>query len=222
MDQNYYLILQISSTSSLQEIKKSFRKLSKKYHPDLNNGSHEFNEKFKDVLNAYEVLSDAERREKYDKWISDSNNIDYSYPYEPKYRTVNDVIKITKDLKNELFKHDPQELNINVSFVYNIINHVLNPDFIFAEINSKDDYTKAEIVTNIVNCYKYLPLGIIELIQIKLDLINYKNKEIQTFTRKIIRRKMIMEDEYGILTITSVVLIIIIIAIIGWIVNLLS
>ncbi len=161
MDQNYYLLLQVTSASSLQEIKKSFRKLSKQYHPDVNNGNHEFDNKFKDILNAYEVLSDAGKREIYDKWLSDSNNIDYSYPYEPKYRTVNDVIKITKELKDELFKHDPQKLNINVSLVYNIINHVLNPEFIYAEINSKDDYTKGEIVRNIVNCYMYLPLGII-------------------------------------------------------------
>jgi hypothetical protein len=222
MDQNYYLVLQISPTSSFQEIKKSFRKLSKEYHPDLNNGSHEFDNKFIDILKAYEVLSDIEKREEYDKWLSDSNNIDYSYPYEPKYRTVNDVIKITKDLKNELFKHDPKEVNIDVNLVYNIINHVLNPDFIYTEINSKDKYSKAEIVTNIVNCYIYLPLSLIQLIQIKVDLIDFKDKEIQTFARKIILRKKILEDEYGIVKIISVVVLILVIVFIGWIVDLLK
>jgi hypothetical protein len=222
MDQNYYLLLQVSSASSLQEIKKSFRKLSKQYHPDVNNGNSEFDNKFKDILNAYEVLSDVERREKYDKWLSDSNNIDYSYPYEPQYRTVNDVIKITKDLKDELLKHDPQDLRINVSLVYNIINHVLNPEFIYAEINSKDVFSKAEIVTNIVNCYKYLPLGIIELIQLKLDLIDYKDKAIQNYTRKIILRKKIIENDLGIGTIISCVVVLLIIVLIGWIVSLLG
>jgi hypothetical protein len=226
---NYYSILQIPSNVSIQEIKKSFRALSKKYHPDVNNGNKEFDDRFKDILNAYEVLSDSGKREKYDNWLSYTNNIDYSDPYEPKYRTVNDVIRITKELKDELFKHDPQALNINVNLVYNIINHVLNPDFIYSEINSKDDYSKGEIVTNIVNCYTYLPLGIIELIQIKLDLINYRDEKIQTFIRKIIRKKKILEevnsslavDNHGIGCILLIALVAIIIIIIGWIAGLL-
>jgi hypothetical protein len=114
-----------------------------------------------------------------------------------------------------------------VNLVYNIINHVLNPDFIYSEINSKDAYSKGEIITNIINCYRFLPIGIIELIQIKLDLINYTNEEIQTFIRKTIRKKKIIEgmslfiavDDLGIGCFLLIGLVAIIIAIIGWIVG---
>ena len=64
---DYYKILGISQTASEKEIKTSFRKLARKYHPDLNPGSKPAEEKFKEVNEAYEVLEDPEKRKKYDK-----------------------------------------------------------------------------------------------------------------------------------------------------------
>ena len=58
MSKNYYQILGVSRESSKDDIKKAYRTLSKKYHPDLNPDNPEAEEKFKEVSEAYEVLSD--------------------------------------------------------------------------------------------------------------------------------------------------------------------
>ena len=65
---DYYAILGLNKTTSADEIKKTFRKLARKYHPDMNPGNKEAEARFKEVNEAYEVLSDPEKRKKYDQY----------------------------------------------------------------------------------------------------------------------------------------------------------
>lgn len=64
---DYYSTLNVNRNATLQEIKSSYRKLARKYHPDLNRG-HGAEEKFKEISAAYEVLSDDEKRSLYDRF----------------------------------------------------------------------------------------------------------------------------------------------------------
>ncbi|WP_062545385.1 DnaJ domain-containing protein [Rufibacter tibetensis] len=66
MNKNYYQLLGIKETASQVEIKDAYRKLSKKVHPDLNQGEPFFEEYFKEVKEAYEILSDLEKKRQYD------------------------------------------------------------------------------------------------------------------------------------------------------------
>jgi curved DNA-binding protein len=63
---DYYKILGVDKTASQDAIKKAYRKLAVKYHPDKNKGDKEAESKFKEVAEAYEVLKDPEKRKKYD------------------------------------------------------------------------------------------------------------------------------------------------------------
>ena len=65
---DYYEVLTVQKTSSGDEIKKSFRKEAFKYHPDRNPGDKGAEEKFKEITEAYDVLSDDQKRKLYDQY----------------------------------------------------------------------------------------------------------------------------------------------------------
>lgn len=65
---DYYAVLGINKNADADEIKKAYRRLARQYHPDLNPGNKEAEQKFKDINEAHEVLSDPEKRKKYDQF----------------------------------------------------------------------------------------------------------------------------------------------------------
>ena len=73
---DYYKILGIPKTASESEIKKAYRKLARKYHPDLNPNDKDAEKKFKEINEANEVLSNPEYRKKYDKYGKDWKHAD--------------------------------------------------------------------------------------------------------------------------------------------------
>lgn len=74
MKQDYYSILGIDRNASAEEIKKSYRKIALRYHPDRNPGDLKAEERFKEAAEAYEVLRDPEKRELYDRYGHDGPN----------------------------------------------------------------------------------------------------------------------------------------------------
>ncbi|MBP5273583.1 MAG: J domain-containing protein [Abditibacteriota bacterium] len=68
---DYYSVLGVDKSASLKDIKSAYKKLARKYHPDVNPGDKAAEEKFKDISEAYAVLSDEEKRKKYDTYGRD-------------------------------------------------------------------------------------------------------------------------------------------------------
>jgi len=75
---DYYAILGVSKTATPEETKRAYRKLARKYHPDLNSEDRDAEAKFKDLNEANEVISDPEKRQKYDRFGEHWNQPGYS------------------------------------------------------------------------------------------------------------------------------------------------
>src|SRR5574343_415238 len=71
---DFYKILGVERNSSEDEIKKAYRKLAVKYHPDKNQGNKEAEEKFKEIAEAYDTLGDAEKKRNYDTFGTSNPN----------------------------------------------------------------------------------------------------------------------------------------------------
>src|SRR3989442_7721304 len=72
--QDYYELLGVPRKAPLKQIRQAYRKLARKYHPDLNPGDKSSDEKFKQIQEAYDVLSDSKKRQMYDQFGFYSEN----------------------------------------------------------------------------------------------------------------------------------------------------
>src|ERR1700744_3283744 len=80
---DYYKVLGVSKTATQDEIRSAYRKLARKHHPDLNPNDKEANKKFQQLNEANEVLSDPEKRKKYDQY---GENWEHGAEYEEQMR----------------------------------------------------------------------------------------------------------------------------------------
>lgn len=84
---DYYYILGLNKTCTSTEIKEAYRKLSKKFHPDLNQGDKYFESMFRDIQEAYETLIDTGKKSIYDQRLRNSNPTNsYSNTYDEKLK----------------------------------------------------------------------------------------------------------------------------------------
>src|SRR5579862_1860688 len=97
---DFYEILGVSKSASQDEIKKAYRKLAMQYHPDRNPGNKEAEDKFKEAAEAYDVLSNAEKRKRYDQFGHDTyQQAGGSHHYE----NMNDIFENFGDIFENLF-----------------------------------------------------------------------------------------------------------------------
>ncbi len=85
-ERDLYEILGVPRTATVEELKKAYRRLAKQYHPDVNPGNKEAEEKFKEVTAAFEVLSDEKKRKLYDEFGPDSLRTGFDEKRAEEYR----------------------------------------------------------------------------------------------------------------------------------------
>ncbi|NCV21735.1 MAG: J domain-containing protein, partial [Chloroflexi bacterium] len=68
MSKDYYKVLGVPRTASERDIKSAYRKLARQYHPDVNPGNAQAEERFKEIAEAHDVLSDPEKRRRFDQF----------------------------------------------------------------------------------------------------------------------------------------------------------
>ena len=110
---NYYDILMVARNATSEEIKKSYRRLARQYHPDLNPADELAEQKFKDISEAYEILSDENKRSEYDRYSRfwnhahpnprttyNSNGVNRTYDREFDYSQYKDFDSFVERLRN--------------------------------------------------------------------------------------------------------------------------
>src|ERR1700704_2729368 len=83
---HYYAVLGVPRTATDKDIKSAYRKLARKHHPDVNPGDKKSESLFKEIGEAYSVLSDADKRKKYDRWGHDWEKIEQAQAAGANYR----------------------------------------------------------------------------------------------------------------------------------------
>jgi DnaJ-class molecular chaperone len=111
---DYYYILGVTSKASLEEIKKAYRKLSTKFHPDKNDGDAFFEERFKEIQEAYEVLSNAVQRPAYDRQYEQRFGNASSGSNGTSYNNFYPVIDTFTASSNKIYDGDEVEFRWNV------------------------------------------------------------------------------------------------------------
>ena len=92
---DYYEILGVSKNATVDELKKAYRKLAMQHHPDKNPDDKQAEEKFKEAAEAYEVLSDAQKKAKYDRFGHDGLRGGQDFH---SYQNVNDIFSNFSDI----------------------------------------------------------------------------------------------------------------------------
>lgn len=159
---NYYQILQVDKKATFDEIKKSYRKLAIEYHPDKTGNDPVKTESFKDICNAYAILSNAEKRKDYDLFgFVDENDI-----------SQNDI----SNLFEKLFSTTRQNHSSSSSFsTQNFYNNFMNIDDILGELDNLD--CEIHIMHNMPSVARFENLFNVNKDKFKVNLSSNKKND---------------------------------------------
>ena len=148
LKKDYYKILEVHPSCNMEEIKKAYRKLAFQYHPDTNNNSSIYVEKFKEIKAAYEVLIDPEKRKKYHYEFHFEN-------YQKETVHINEILIKAMQLKT--FVQGNNYFKIDYDLIEQYLNTLLTNQHIQIMQRSDDVLVKDKIIAAILQACEPLP-----------------------------------------------------------------
>jgi molecular chaperone DnaJ len=164
---DYYKILEVATNASAADIKKSYRRLALKYHPDKNNGNNLSEAHFKEIQEAYRVLSNETRRTEY----NNQRGV-FGYSYTKKSTppaTPQSLLLQAIDFRKKVMVLDPDRMNKVALFQQ--IQHLLSTSNILILQQHNDSKINKKIIEEVLTCSRYLPYVHIEKICFQLTAI---------------------------------------------------
>ena len=185
---DYYKILDVEHTAGLQEIKKAYRQLAMKYHPDRNGGNQFAAAHFREIQEAYHTLSDLGRRTAYNqqRWYRQSTRKNSS----PELSTPQHILNRCRQLS--LYVHKMSSYSLDQQSLYEYIVHLLSDNAVQSLINWNDISTNRQIIAEILQASDPLSFKYMEKIAVPLvNLAGSDNKTIESIYGYVKERKLI-------------------------------
>lgn len=183
---DYYKTLEIPPVASPQEIKKSFRRLALKYHPDKNAGNHLSEAQFREIQEAYEVLSDPKKREEYNykRWYNRSIGQSFTNQALTPSAILHECKLVQAYVASmSIFQVDYRSLSIHIRSI--LSNSAAN---ILLQSNQPD--INKEIITAILKASNPLPVKyLVPVGELLIPIAGNDTATIATITRHIKERK---------------------------------
>lgn len=193
---DYYKILEVNHAATYADIKKSYRRLALQYHPDKNFGNQLYEAKFREIQEAYQVLSDLKKRNDYNGLRS------YHFEAEkkkPPQVSPQSILSQTIDFRRKIAVLDPDRMNKLALFQQ--IEHLLARQNIIILQQNNDQKLNRRIIEEILFCSRFLPFAHVERICFKLTAVagtdNTMYHKIYNFSKEIRLRRT--WDKYKVL-----------------------
>lgn len=203
MNKNYYQIFGLPLNCTDEEIKKTYRKLALKFHPDKNPGDRYFEERFKELQEAYETLSNPVRRRNYDAKFkqTETTNASFNYRTETKQESKPSIKSLANSIEALYVQVGKLKLkNVNLNKINVLLDEAFNEELMQCLIVSNDIESKHRIIHSTLGLYKFLSKGRIQKYSKQLVRLAYPDNELIVRIyeeEKSALRKIILKEQRG-------------------------